>query len=91
MILAVCVDLSGFDCRRLLTVTPGPGMSACSCPDGGRDDVQAGPDCLCCSTVDVAYAPPVASGLAIGFPLAARPATGPADGDSVPPYRPPVS
>jgi hypothetical protein len=91
MTLAVCVDLAGLDCRRFQTVTPGAGFSACGYCDAGRDDSQAGPDCLCCSTVDLAAAPPVASGLATGPLLTGLPATAPDDGDDVPPYRPPLS
>jgi hypothetical protein len=82
ILAAVCVDLCGQDCRRLLSSPLATGHA-------GTDEL--GSDCLCCSSGDLpAPAPHGVSGALISV-LGRAPDSDPTDGVAAPPYRPPLA
>jgi len=86
--IAACVDLAGFDCQRLTPLAASEAR-ACVCP--GPTGTPAGPDCLCCSTLDLASPQSAVSRATGGTELVLPPAGEPAAGDPDRLYRPPLS
>jgi hypothetical protein len=87
--IAICVDLAGFDCQRLTTFAASSDTHACGGP--GPSGTQAGPDCLCCSTVDLASPQAIAGRAAGGTEFVHPPTADPAAGNLDRLYRPPLS
>jgi hypothetical protein len=90
IVVALCVDVLGLDCQRRLATGHGSvGAGWVSDSETGPD--ATGPDCLCCSTLDLAVTPAAIGRPADGRALSAVIVARPADGSASRLYRPPLS